>query len=123
MFVLEFGVFWKKVVFFENYCYYVFFILGIFISGLVVYYLVWFDMDIYVIVSFDVRFEEFIIIIVFLVDVRYFIFVFEMRVEFIEYGGKIIIFEYSYLKIEGMMVLWVLEDVEKKEWLMRNFVL
>ncbi|WZY82180.1 hypothetical protein YC2023_028564 [Brassica napus] len=123
VFVLEPGASWKKVVPPENYRHHVPFIPGISISGSVVYYLAWLDMDTHAIVSFDVRSEEFTTIIAPLVDVRYLIPAIEMRAELIEYGGKITIFEYSYLKTEGTTVLWVLEDAEKKEWSTRNLVL
>ncbi|XP_024004177.1 F-box/LRR-repeat protein At2g40920-like [Eutrema salsugineum] len=41
----------------------------------------------------------------------------EWKENLIEYGGKIAIFEHSYLKDGGVATLWVLEDVKEKEWL------
>ncbi|KAJ4906672.1 F-box/LRR-repeat protein [Raphanus sativus] len=76
------------------------------------------------IVSFDVRSEELTTIIA-PEDVMANMSVpaIEMKAELIDYGGKIAIFECSYLKTEGMAVLLVLEDAEKKEWSKRSLVL
>ncbi|XP_056862552.1 F-box protein At2g40910-like isoform X2 [Raphanus sativus] len=122
VFVLEAGGSWKKVVPSENYRPHAPFVPGQSISGSVVYYLAWHNMYTYAIVSFDVRSEEFTTIIAF-VDDRYAIPAFEMRAELIKYGGKIAIFEYSYLRTEGTTTLRVLEDAEKKEWSTRSLVL
>ncbi|CAN6815009.1 unnamed protein product [Brassica oleracea] len=122
VFVLEAGGSWKKVVPHEICRPHSPFVPGISISGSVVYYLAWHNMYTYAIVSFDVRSEEFTTIIA-PVDVRYHIPALQMWAELIEYGGKIAIFEYTYLKSEGTTVLWILEDAEKKEWSTRSLVL
>ncbi|KAF8089185.1 hypothetical protein N665_0514s0015 [Sinapis alba] len=122
VFVLEAGGSWKKCVPHENHRPHAPFVAGKSISGSVLHYLAWHDMYTYVIVSFDFRSEEFTTIIA-PVDVRYDIPAIQMRAELIEYGGKIAIFEYSYLETEGTTVLWVLEDAEKKEWSKKSFVL
>ncbi|KAF8089182.1 hypothetical protein N665_0514s0012 [Sinapis alba] len=125
VFVLEAGGSWKKVVSHENYRPHAPFALGqyCYISGSVVHYLAWHDMYTCAIVSFDFRSEE-LTTIVAPVDVRADMSIpaLEMKADLIEYGGKIAIFEHSNLKIEGMVVLWVLEDAEKKEWSKKSLV-
>ncbi|KAJ4906312.1 F-box/LRR-repeat protein [Raphanus sativus] len=114
----------KKVVSHKNYRPHAPFSRGQSISGSVVHYLAWHDMYTCAIVSFDVRSEELTTIIA-PEDVMANMSVpaIEMKAELIDYGGKIAIFECSYLKTEGMAVLLVLEDAEKKEWSKRSLVL
>lgn len=125
VFVLEAGGSWKKVVSHEIYRPHTPFAVGQYcISGSVVHYLAWHDMYTCAIVSFDFRSEELTTIIA-PDDVRANMSIpaLEMKADLIEYGGKVAIFEHSNLKIEGMVVLWVLEDAEKKEWSKRSLVL
>ncbi|KAL0711122.1 hypothetical protein Bca4012_018100 [Brassica carinata] len=115
---------WKKAVSHENYRPHAPFARGQSISGSVVHYLAWHDMYTCVIVSFDVRSEELTTIIApegVRDDMP--IPALEMKAELIDYGGKLAIFEHSKLKIRGMVILWVLEDAEKKEWSKRSLVL
>ncbi|KAL0844696.1 hypothetical protein Bca101_017942 [Brassica carinata] len=125
VFVLETGGSWKKVVSHESYRPHAPFAVGQYcISGSVVHYLAWHDMYTCAIVSFDFRSEELTTIIApDDVGANMSIPALEMKADLIEYGGKVAIFEHSNLKIEGMVVLWVLEDAEKKEWSKRSLVL
>ncbi|CAF1700966.1 unnamed protein product [Brassica napus] len=124
VFVLEAGGSWKKVVTHENYRPHTPFPRGQSISGSVVHYLAWHDMYTCAIVSFDVRSEELTTIIL-PEDVRANMSIpaLALKAELIDYGGKIAIFEHSKLKIGSMVILWVLEDAEKKEWSKRSLVL
>ncbi|CAH8334273.1 unnamed protein product [Eruca vesicaria subsp. sativa] len=125
VFVLEAGGSWKKVVLHENYRPHTPFARGQYcISGSVVHYLAWHDMYTCAIVSFDFRSEELTTILA-PYNVREFMSVpaLEMKADLIEYGGKVAIFQHTNLQNEGRVVLWVLEDAEKKEWSKMSLVL
>uniref|UniRef100_A0A1J3FD99 F-box/LRR-repeat protein n=1 Tax=Noccaea caerulescens TaxID=107243 RepID=A0A1J3FD99_NOCCA len=114
VFVLEAGGSWKKVVLPESYHSHVPFALGRSISsGSVVRYMAWRDNYHCEVVCFDVRSEELTTILVPRdVGLHVRIPVIHLKADLIEYGGKIAIFEHSYLKDGGETELWVLE----KEW-------
>ncbi|XP_019102054.1 PREDICTED: F-box/LRR-repeat protein At2g40920-like [Camelina sativa] len=120
VFALEAGGSWKKVVpVLENYLHHAPFPQGRSTSGSVVRYIAWPDNYNCVVVSFDIRSEQFTIIPIpremFAGQVVPAV---TMRADLIEYGGKIAIFHHTYLKDEGSADVWVFEDVGKKknEW-------
>ncbi|CAA7016180.1 unnamed protein product [Microthlaspi erraticum] len=41
----------------------------------------------------------------------------------IDYGGKVTVFDFTYLKDKGEVDLWIVEDWRKKEWSMKTLVL
>ncbi|WZY80218.1 hypothetical protein YC2023_026602 [Brassica napus] len=89
----------------------------------VLYYLAWTDTHTCVLVSFDMRSEEFDMIKVprkpgdIGPSLR-------RRVTQIEYGGgKIAVFDFTYLKKTGTVDLWVVEDWGNKEWSRKTLVL
>ncbi|KAG7594451.1 F-box associated interaction domain [Arabidopsis thaliana x Arabidopsis arenosa] len=95
---------------------------GLSLNG-VIYYLAMIDWYNYVVVSFDIRSEEFKMIQVPLKegDVRLHKAI--EKVCLIEYGGKVTVFDHTYLEDKGTVNLWVLEDVRNKEWLGKTLVL
>ncbi|CAH8392263.1 unnamed protein product [Eruca vesicaria subsp. sativa] len=87
------------------------------------YYLAWTDMHTCVLVSFDMRSEEFDMIKVPRKpgDIGPSL---KKRVTLIEYGGgKIAVFDFTYLKKTGTVDLWVVEDWRNKEWSSKTLVL
>ncbi|CAH8334268.1 unnamed protein product [Eruca vesicaria subsp. sativa] len=125
VFVLEAGGSWKKVVSHENDRPHTPFARGQYIRiGSVVHYLAWHDMYTCAIVSFDFRSEE-LTTITAPDNVREMMSVpaLKMKADLIEYGGKVAIFQHTNLQIEGRVVLWVLENAEKKEWSKMSLVL
>lgn len=88
----------------------------------VLYYLGWTDMCTCVLVSFDFRSEEFSMIQVprkpgTMLPRR------RRCVTQIDHGGKVAVFDFTYLKRRGTVDLWVMQDWRKKEWLRKTLVL
>lgn len=88
----------------------------------VLYYLAWTDMHTYVLVSFNIRSEEFNMLQVphRVGDVLPRL---KKRVTPIDYGGKVAVFDLTYLKMSGFMDLWVVEDWRTNEWSRKTIVL
>ncbi|KAL1220110.1 F-box protein [Cardamine amara subsp. amara] len=123
VFVLEAGGLWKKVVPREHYHPHAPLSRGWFVSGSVVHYMAWLDMHICAVVSFEITSEELTIIPVPKKAGDVFLPAVMMMADIIEYGGKIAIFDHSYLDDEGLVDLWVLEDAGKKKWSKQTLVL
>ncbi|EFH41065.1 hypothetical protein ARALYDRAFT_358465 [Arabidopsis lyrata subsp. lyrata] len=103
VFVLEVGDSWKRIEFDQPH---ISTRPGLCIGG-VIYYLAFTSMFEDIVVSFDVRSEEFNIIQAPLVVSAY-----VGSLGFIEYGGKPAIFYHTSLKENGLVDLWVLEMLE-----------
>ncbi|EFH41069.1 hypothetical protein ARALYDRAFT_919536 [Arabidopsis lyrata subsp. lyrata] len=101
VFVLEVGDSWKRIEFDQPH---ISTRPGLCIGG-VIYYLAFTSMFEDIVVSFDVRSEEFNIIQAPLVVSAY-----VGSLGFIEYGGKPAIFYHTSLKENGLVDLWVLEN-------------
>ncbi|KAJ0254405.1 F-box only protein 8 [Hirschfeldia incana] len=88
----------------------------------VLYYLGWTDSHTCVLVSFDISSEEFSMLQVPRKpgDVLPML---GKWVATIDYGGKVAVFDYTYLKESGTMDLWVVEDWRKQEWSMKTLAL
>lgn len=88
----------------------------------VLYYLAWTDYTTCVLVSFDISSEEFSMLQVPRKpgDVLPML---GKWVVTIDYGGKVAVFDYTYLKESGTVVLWVVEDWRKQEWSMKTLAL
>ncbi|VYS71198.1 unnamed protein product [Arabidopsis thaliana] len=112
VFVLEPGGSWKRIEFDQPHLPTR---LGLCVNG-VIYYLAstWKRRDI--VVSFDVRSEEFSMI-----QGPLKVSAFSESVGFIEYGGKPAVFDYTIMKQTGLVDLWVLEDAGK--WSRKSLVL
>ncbi|EOA12762.1 hypothetical protein CARUB_v10028531mg [Capsella rubella] len=102
VFVLEVGGSWKRIEFDQPH---ISTRPGLCISG-VIYYLAFTSMSHDIVVSFDVRSEEFNIIQAPLV-----VSAFVDSVGFLEYGGKPAIIDHTSLGQNGLVDIWVLEDV------------
>ncbi|CAH8372579.1 unnamed protein product [Eruca vesicaria subsp. sativa] len=88
----------------------------------VLYYLAWTDSHTCVLVSFDINSEEFSMLQVPRKpgDVLPML---DKWVAKIHYGGKVAVFDYTYLKESGTVDLWVVEDWRKQEWSMKTLTL
>ncbi|ESQ32840.1 hypothetical protein EUTSA_v10005397mg [Eutrema salsugineum] len=116
VFVLKPGGSWKKVAppDLVDFCPHVPIREGLSING-VIYYLAWIHISNIVVVSFDIKSEEFKMIRLPHKDSE----ALEIWIPdpgFIEYGGKATVFDYRCLRDNGMVDLWVLEDAGNKEW-------
>lgn len=119
VFLLEAGCTWKRVA--EEFQPHLPLLLELNMNG-VLYYSAWTDMDTCVLVSFDARSEEFSMIQVpckagDVLDRR------KRRVTQIDHGGKVAVLDTTYLKENGTVDLWIVEDWRKKEWSRKTLVL
>lgn len=116
------GGLWKKVFPLENYHPHALGTVGRCVNG-VLYYLAWIDMYNCAVFSFDTMSEELTTILVpeKVADVLPPAAL--MKADLIEYGGKLAIFNYTYLREEGLVDLWVLIDAGKKIWSTKSLVL
>ncbi|CAH8392280.1 unnamed protein product [Eruca vesicaria subsp. sativa] len=95
---------------------------GLSING-VIYYLVLIDLYVYAVVSFDIRSEEFKLILVPRRDEDDLIPGRVKKVSLMEYDGKVIVLDFSHLTDKGVLDLWVLENAGNKEWSRKTLVL
>ncbi|VVA99311.1 unnamed protein product [Arabis nemorensis] len=119
VFVLEAGGFWKRVA--KDFPPHIPNPLELTRNG-VLYYLAWTDSHTCLLVSFDIRSEEFDTMQVprKAGDVLPRL---NKWVTQIEYCGKVAVFDFTFLKETGMVDLWVVEDWRKKEWSRNTMVL
>ncbi|CAL9223055.1 unnamed protein product [Arabidopsis halleri] len=89
----------------------------------VLYYLAWTDMHTCVLVSFDFRSEEFNMIQVPRKAGDKILPRLKKWMTQIDYGGKVAVFDLTYLRVRGTVDLWVVQDWRKKEWLRKTLVL
>ncbi|KAG7583950.1 F-box associated domain type 3 [Arabidopsis suecica] len=89
----------------------------------VLYYLAWTDMHTCVLVSFDFRSEEFNMIQVPRKAGDKILPRLKKWLTQIDYGGKVAVFDMTYLKVRGTVDLWVVQDWRNKEWLRKTLVL
>ncbi|XP_010467413.1 PREDICTED: F-box only protein 8-like [Camelina sativa] len=88
------------------------------------YYLAWTHMYTCVLVSFDMRSEEFNMMVQvprkagdeMVPRVK------KMVIQ-VDYGGKVAVFDYTYILKSGTVDLWVLQDGRKEEWSRKTMVL
>nr|VDD55783.1 unnamed protein product [Brassica oleracea] len=91
---------------------------GISIDG-VIYYLAWLDLYRLVVVSFDIRSEEFNMIHVPKLDES----ILKDDLTLLECGGKATLFDQINLRDKGVLALWTVEDVGSEKWSCKSLVL
>ncbi|KAL1205780.1 F-box only protein 8 [Cardamine amara subsp. amara] len=120
VFVLEAGGSWKRVA--KDFHPHRPTSLEVTMNG-VLYYLAWTDSHTFVLVSFDIMSEEFNMIQV-PRKVGDVLIILKVRAILINYGGKVAVFDYTYVRRNnGKLDIWVMEDWRKKEWSMKTLAL